>query len=135
MKQCAEFSECEYSPKSKASLESFKALLLTEAVTLLGWDVEWQPSPQQGSGAALDSATSADAVLPNATSGDDNSSSDADKGPSKAVSPVFGPTGQEPPPAVPDTPAPPDAAAPPADPAAEDSDNLPIFAGGSCLFP
>ena len=86
-------------------------------------------STQEGSGAALGSATSADAVLPNATSGDDNSSSDADPAPLKAASPVFGPTGQEPPPAVPDAPAPPDPAAPPADPAAEDSDNLPIFAG------
>ena len=47
LKQCADFSECEYSPKSKASLESFKAFLLSEAAILLGWDLEWRPSPQQ----------------------------------------------------------------------------------------
>ena len=96
---------------------------------MLGWDVEWRPSSQQGSGAAVGSATSSDAVLPNATSGDDNSSSDADKPRENPASPVFGSTGQEPPPPVPDASAPPDAAPRPDDPGAEDSDNLPIFAG------
>jgi len=124
LKQCADFSECEYSPKTRASLESFKALLLSEAAILLGWDLEWRPSPQQNSGAPVGSAISADAVLPNATSADDNSSSDADKAPGKAASPVFGPTGWEPPPAVPDASAPPDA------PGAQDSDDVPIFAAG-----
>ena len=129
LKQCADFSQCEYSPKSKPSLESFNALLLSEAGILLGWDLEWRPSPQQYSGAPVGSAISADAVLPNATSGDDSSSSDADKGAGKAASPVFGLTGQEPPTAVPEASAPPDA------PGDEDSDNVPVFAGSLRTLP
>ena len=35
LKHCAEFAASEYSPRSKAALESFKVLLLAEAVILL----------------------------------------------------------------------------------------------------
>ena len=96
LKECADFAATECSPRSKASLESFKSLLLHEAVILLGWDVEWRPSSQQDSGAALGSATLADDVLPDATSGDDNTSSDADKAPGLDGPPVFCQAGQEP---------------------------------------
>ena len=71
-------------------------------------------------------------MLPNATSGDDSSSSDADKAQRKAASPVFGLTGQEPvPQASGQEPVPQASAQAPPDAAgAQDSDDVPIFAAG-----
>ena len=64
-----------------------------------------------------------------ATSGDDSSSFETDQGAGKAVSPVVGLPGQEPPPVVPEASAPPDA------PGAQDSDDVPILRVVCAQFP
>ena len=119
------------SPRTKAELEDFKALLLMDIAILSGCDIEWQPYSEPSSSAA----PSAEAVLASANSGDDNSSSDAEAaGPvTNAASPVFGRNGVEPAAAPPaESPA----LAPPAEPPqalrllranADANDDEPIF--------